>query len=59
MLLQNKRKSLVTPGLFNISLPVGEKYKHVEEKLINDSNYFKKVRAICDRLTMERKAYIP
>lgn len=59
VLLQNEGKSLVTPGLFNISLPFGDKYKHVEEKLINDLNYFKNVRAVCARLTMERKAYIP
>lgn len=59
VLLQNEGNSLVSPGLFNISLRLGDKYKQLEEKLINDFNYFKKMRVLCARLTMERKAYIP
>lgn len=48
-LLQNSTNSLTPPGLFNMSLPLDEKYTPVLRLLQNDHRYFKLFRSKCDR----------
>ncbi|SCU95630.1 LADA_0G16600g1_1 [Lachancea dasiensis] len=58
-LLQNEGMTLVTPGMFNLSLPLPEKYECISKKLQQDAFYFRKVKLTCDRIAMERKSYVP
>lgn len=59
-LLQNSTKSLTPPGLFNVSLPIEEKYFALLARLQDDSSYFIKFKNKCfKKMITENKAFAP
>lgn len=54
-LLQNSTNSLVPPGLFNISLPLVEKYSAVHQNLQGDFGYFRTFKHKCDEQIIIKK----
>ncbi|CUS20818.1 LAQU0S01e15324g1_1 [Lachancea quebecensis] len=58
-LLQNSTNTLAVAGMFNVSLPLSEKYSVLKQKLVSDVHYFQNFREKCAALMFSRKAFLP
>lgn len=58
-LLQNSTNTLAVAGMFNVNIPLPEKYSALKQKLASDPYYFMDFKQKCFALMFSRKAFLP